>query len=79
MIRFSAKDLDGDDGLFELVGVAFQMLLYEEPEELTHALIAQEARARQDAFQLPERGLRIFTRDRHVSRIHLVFIGVQMY
>jgi hypothetical protein len=55
------------------------MPLGEEPEEPAHPLVPKEAWAREDAFQLPARGLRICTRDWHVPRIHRVFITVQMY
>ncbi len=79
MVRLAPKNLDRNDGLFELIAVAVQMPLGKEAEESAHPLIPKETRARQDAFQLPARGLGICTRGGHVSRIHLVFIDVQMY
>jgi hypothetical protein len=59
--------------------MAFQMPFCEEPEESAHPLIPKETGARQDAFQLPARSFGVCTRGEHVSRIHLVFIDVQMY
>jgi hypothetical protein len=46
MIRLASEHLYGDHGLLELVAVAFQMPLGQEPEESAHPLIPKEPRAR---------------------------------
>src|SRR5580700_1986326 len=72
MVRLAPKYLNGNYGLFELVAATFQMLLGEERQESAHPLIPKETRAREHAFQLPERGLGICTRGGHV-REYLLF------
>jgi hypothetical protein len=79
MLGPSPEDLDGDHGLLEFGVAAFEMAFDHESQKSCQALVTRESGARQNAFQLPPRGLYLGFRDGHCSSIPIVFSIVQVY
>src|SRR5437879_3426266 len=55
--RRAAENFDRDQGFLQLLVPALQMPLHYEPQKPGQPLVAREAGARQDPFQLEPRGL----------------------